>query len=151
MNGAREAMGPSVLQAALGALVVVGLLGGGWYLRQRQRQQEHIRAAGAQLTLDSEKGPVADVVRRSTTPRLWYRVMLEDVPLGYAQALECDWVDAAGRVAHHSAWSTRSIDHTPWPTHCQCVLPTNATTGGWTVRMRLGPRELSATPFQVAE
>jgi hypothetical protein len=140
--------GAPVLKAALGALVAVGLLGTGWYVMQRRKADERIKSAGAQLTLD-EKGPAATEARRGA--HLWYRVQLDDVPIGRAEALECDWVDPAGRVAHHNAWTTLPIDHAPWPTHCQWTLPATAAAGGWTVRMRLGPRELSTTAFQVRE
>jgi len=141
--------GPSLLKAALGAVLVLALLGGGWYLMQRRKEDERVTSAGAQLTLDDEKGSPAAVVRRSA--HLWYRVLLDGVPLGRAEALACDWVDPAGGVAHHNAWTTLPIDHAPWPTHCRWVLPATAASGPWTVRMRLGTRELSATTFQVRE
>lgn len=148
MNGDREA-GPSLLKAALGALVVVALLGAGWYLMQRRKEDDRVKSAGAQLTLDGEKGPAAPVASRGA--HLWYRVLLDDVPLGRTEALECDWIEPAGRVAHHNAWTTLPIDHAPWPTHCQWALPTTAAPGAWTVRMRMGTRELSATTFEVRE
>ena len=37
------------------------LLGTGWYLMQRRKQDDRIKSAGAQLTLDDEKGPAAAV------------------------------------------------------------------------------------------
>ena len=147
MNGGGR--GGSPIVAALAALLVASLLGTGWYLMQRRKQDDRIKSAGAQLTVDDEKGPAAAVARPSA--HLWYRVLLDDVPTGRAEALECDWVDPAGRIAHHNAWTTLPIDHAPWPTHCQWVLPATAGPGAWTVRMRLGSRELSATTFQVRE
>jgi hypothetical protein len=139
----------SIALPLLGALLGAALLGIGWFVIQGRRAAERIRSAGAQLTLDDEKGPPATEARGGA--HLWYRVLLDDVPLGRTEALECDWVDPRGGVAHHNAWTTLSIDHAPWPTHCQWTLPATVPAGGWTVRMRLGARELSRTTFQVRE
>ena len=137
----------SITGPVLGALLGLALVAIGWFFVKERRAAARIRSAGAQLTLGDEKGPAATEAKPGA--HLWYRVLLDDVPLGRAEALECDWVDPAGGVAHHNAWTTLTIDHAPWPTHCQWTLPATAPAGGWTVRMRLGPRELSATTFQV--
>ena len=151
MNGTVRPERPPLLWAGLGLLAAAGPGVFGWQMRERQRAKDSVSALEARLSLGSEDGPEVAVAERRSGPRLFYRVTLADPPLGRTLDLSCDWTEPAGRVAHHNTWRTLNIDHAPWRTHCQWVLPVTAPVGSWRVSMRLGDRELRIGTFEVRD
>ena len=151
MTGAVRPERPPLLWAGLGLIAALGLAYFGWQMMEHRRQTDAVTAIEAHLHLDDAKGAEVRVAERRATPRLFYEVSLGDPPVGGTLDLTCDWTDSAGRVAHHNAWRTQTIERVPWRTHCQWVLPDTAPPGTWRVSMRLGERELRAAPFEVRE
>jgi hypothetical protein len=142
---------PPLLWAGLGVVVLAGLAYFGWQKMERRRGVDAVTALDDRLSLDDDKGAEVRVAERRASPRLFYQVSLGDPPVGGTLDLTCDWTDPAGRVAHHNAWRTQTIERVPWRTHCQWVLPVVAPSGTWRVSMRLGSRELRAATFEVRE
>ena len=59
-----------------------------------------VSAQQSRLTLEKDDGATLAAVDRERSPDLYYRVTLENAPLGTQLDLSCDWIDPAGRVAH---------------------------------------------------
>ncbi len=80
---------------------------------------------------------------------LRFDVTVRDVPKGASVDLTCDWTDPAGARVHQNHWSTKAMDHDPWPTHCRYPLTAASATGKWTVTMKQGDRVLASDAFDV--
>ncbi|MBW4470938.1 MAG: DUF3859 domain-containing protein [Stenomitos rutilans HA7619-LM2] len=88
-------------------------------------------------------------ISRQTSPELFYNVTLKDAPVGKTLSLTCDWVTPDGQVVKQNRYETRQIETPLWNTHCKFPLNSKAPVGSWEVRLRLGDRQLSNTPFDV--
>jgi hypothetical protein len=110
-----------------------------------------VTASSGRLTLkDDDNGDLA-VVDRKKEPELWYRVTLENAPIGSKLALSCDWIDPQGKVVHRNRYETREIDRPVWPTHARYQLTPNAPAGTWTVRLYQADRVLHSKTFEVRD
>jgi hypothetical protein len=78
-----------------------------------------------------------------------YRVTLNDAPIGEKLNLTCNWLDAAGKIAHTNRYETKSITTPVWNTACRYQIPLDAATGAWKVEIRAGDRSLKQMPFEV--
>jgi hypothetical protein len=134
-------------------LFVAMLMGGGalaWYLLTTGHPDgKAVRAVSGRITWARDDGDDRRTFGASEKPDLWFRVMLENVPLGPPLELECEWIDPDGRIAHRNRYSTKPINHTPWPTHAHFQLSPDSPTGKWHVRLMMDRRELSVCPFEV--
>ena len=145
-----EGLGPPPSTSRLGTGLLVGALtaaGIGGLLWGRQRL-ELDRVGVEEAWLSS--GPDGERLERlaGSGAELYYHARLTGVPLGRALRIECEWFDPAGATVRHNRYDTRVVDHDPWPTHCRCAIPGDAS-GSWRVRMSLSGRELSETAFTV--
>jgi hypothetical protein len=134
-------------------VVLVICLAAGTYavyrLAQKPPDTTAVTASSGRLTLQDDDGGNLTVVDLRQKPELWYRVTLEDAPVGSKLALSCDWIDPNGNVAHHNHYQTREIDRTVWPTHARYQLTPNSPTGTWTVKLSLDGRVLHAMTFEL--
>ena len=87
---------------------------------------------------------------RAGSPEVRFDVTVRDVPRGSSVALTCDWSDSTGARAPQNQWTTKAMDHDPWPTHCRYSLTPASPTGKWTVTMKQGERILASDAFDVS-
>ena len=97
------------------------------------------------VTANAKSPPFA----RADSPELRFEVTVRDVPRGGEVTLTCDWSDPTGSRAHQNHWTTKAMDHDPWPTHCRYSLTPASPPGTWTVTMKLGDRVLARDAFDV--
>lgn len=97
------------------------------------------------VTANAKPAPFA----RAGSPELRFEVTVRDVPRGGEVTLTCDWSDPTGARVHQNHWTTKAMDHDPWPTHCRYSLTPAAATGKWTVTMKQGDRVLASDAFDV--
>jgi hypothetical protein len=134
--------------------VVLLAVGGGilwYYFHQKAEAEKAVTAAEGRLTLQKDDGGSLKSFDRKDSPEVWFRVTLENAPLGRELALSCEWLDPTGKVAHRSRFRTKEITHTPWPTHARYRLSADAPLGTWTVRLLLAGRELRSQTFEVRD
>ena len=121
-------------------------------LSQRHQQAiARVSAIASRVTVgqDNSSNPVA--IDPTTNPQVFYRVTLEDAPVGSRLSLGCDWIDPRGQVVHQSRYQTREIDRQVWNTYCYYSLNRNAALGRWEVRMMLAGRSLVSQRFVVGK
>jgi hypothetical protein len=81
--------------------------------------------------------------------RIYYRVTLQNVPIGEKLSLSCNWIDPRGNVVHQSRYQTQQIDKSVWPTYCYHQLNSTSATGTWKVEMALAGRKIAGARFDV--
>lgn len=146
------------------ALTLVGALAVFWYdnpLTFRERPvapptppvaPTAVFSAGAgRLTLAADDGGSLAVVERRGQPEIWYRVTLNNAPLGSELALDCEWVDPTGAVAKQNHYTTKKIDKPVWPTHARCQFGASSAVGTWTVKLSHQGRVLHSMTFEVKD
>ena len=150
-----DAEGQPRSSAPWATLLVMVCLAIGGYAACRLTQQPpdtiSVTASSGRLTLKEDDGGNLTVVNLQQKPELWYRVTLENAPVGNKLALSCDWIDPHGEVAHQNHYETREIDRTVWPTHARYQLPPGSPTGSWTVQLSLEGRVLHSMTFELRD
>ncbi len=126
------------------------------FIQQQQQAIARISTYQSRITLAQDNGGNLTTIDRQTNPQVYYRVILNEAPVGKKLTLTCDWIDPIGKVAHQSRYSTREIHKAIWPTYCYHQLSPASVTGNWKVEMSLGDaygglrqRTLSTTSFIV--
>lgn len=106
-------------------------------------------ATEGRITLEKDDGKSLASIDRNATPEVWFRVTLDNAPVGQALTLDCHWIDPAGHVAHQNHYTTKEIDKTVWPTHARFQLGPTSPLGKWTVKLVQDGRLLQAASFEV--
>lgn len=114
-----------------------------------ERDVDQVKATAGRLTLPDDNGDHRTMFLRNEQPEIWYRVTLDDVPLGQSLELECEWTDANGKSAHRNRYRTKPMTHSPWNTHARYRLSPAAAAGSWQVRLLLDDRTLHRLQFEV--
>lgn len=132
--------------------VVVGLIAAiatTTIVSQRYQQAiAQVSVVASRVTVGQNNSNPTQIDPRSN-PQVFYRVTLEDAPVGSRLSLGCDWIDPSGQIVHQSRYQTKAIDRQVWNTYCYYSLSPNAATGTWEVRMILEGRSLSSQNFVV--
>lgn len=135
-----------VVVALVGAIATTSIL------LQNQRSVENaianVSASGSRITL-AQASDNLSVIDRQSSPKVFYRVTLQNAPLGEKLSLACNWIDPSGNIAHQSRYQTREIDKSVWPTYCYHQLNSGSPAGTWKVQILLGNRTLSNSRFDV--
>ena len=118
-------------------------------IQQRQQAYSRISSYQPRLTLAQDSGSNLTIIDRGNSPKAYYRVTLQNAPIGEKLSLSCDWLDPSGKVAHQNRYETRQIDKAVWQTYCYYQFGTAAVAGNWKVQMSLRDRILSSTSFIV--
>lgn len=122
-----------------------------WQLQQRAQQRADVTAAVGRLTLEQDDGGNMATIDRTKGEELWYRVTLENAPVGVVLALTCDWLDPSGQVVHQNHYKTRAIGDPVWVTHARYRLGPQSPLGNWTVKLLLDGRELHSLQFEARD
>jgi hypothetical protein len=132
------------------AFVILGAIAGtALWFHMRQQKLARIEASGDYLTLTREGGEALQAIARQASPEVYYRVTLQEAPMGTKLDLKCNWIDPNGEIAHQNRYQTNEIDKEVWPTYCRHQFNTASPDGMWKVEMRLGDRVLEEAEFKV--
>ena len=119
------------------------------FIQQQQQAYSRITTYQSRITPAQDNGETLSVVDRQINPQVYYRVSLNNVPVGEKLSLTCNWIDPSGQVAYQNRYSTRNIDKAIWTTYCYYQFNQGVATGSWQVQMSLGNRILSSNSFLV--
>lgn len=122
-----------------------------WFQTQQQALNNVYANSGqSQLTLETNSGKkMLTVVDSKQNPQVFYRVTLQDAPLGKKLSLGCNWINSNGEISHQNSYQTKQINQEVWPTYCRYKFNPVSPLGNWQVEMYLGDRLLSQTEFTV--
>ena len=137
-------IGVGVVAVLVGAIATTTV-----FFQQRQQAYSNISASQNRITLAQDNGGNLTVIDRQTNHQVYYRVTLQNAPIGKKLSLGCDWIDPSGQIVHQNRYETRQIHKAVWPTYCYYQFGTAATVGNWQVQMFLDSRTLSTTSFTV--
>lgn len=119
------------------------------FIQNRQQTFARISTSGNRITLAQDNGSNLTTIDRQISPKLFYRVTINEAPIGEKLSLSCDWIDPSGKVVHQSRYQTREVDKSVWQTNCYYQLGTAMSAGNWKVQMSLDGRIISSTSFTV--
>jgi hypothetical protein len=136
----------------IGGVIAVTFTGGiaTTALLHQQYQQQIARVSVVQnrITLANSKINVGQIDRQNK-PKVFYRVTLQDAPLGDRLSPTCEWIDPSGQTVLQSTYQTQPIEKSVWTTYCFYQLKANTPPGAWQVWMLLEGRSLSRQTFVV--
>ena len=118
-------------------------------LQQQQQALEQISTVQSQISLNQDGTNNITTVNRQINPLIFYRVTLQNAPMGKKLSLNCNWIDPNNQIVHQNSWEIKTIDRATWNTSCSYQFNNNAALGLWKVQMLLGDRILSTTSFTV--
>lgn len=140
----KRLIGMGVIASLLGVIILTIVLS---YNRQQALQQ--VSSIQDRITYAEDEGRELVLLERASTPMVYYRVTLQNAPIGRKLSLGCNWMNPNGQIVHQNRYETKRIDKEVWNTYCRYSLTTNAAVGTWEVKMLLGDKTLSSTSFQV--
>lgn len=122
-----------------------------WFKIQRQALNNiYVNPDQNQLTLQTNNGiKILNVIDSQKNPEVFYRVILQDAPIGKKLSLGCNWINSNGEISHQNSYQTKEINREVWPTSCKYKFNPSLPMGSWQVEMYLGDRSLSKTEFIV--
>ena len=135
--------------AGVTAVLVGAIATTTFFIQNRQQALNQVSVYQSRITLTQDSGSNLTTIERQTSPRVYYRVTLNDAPVGEKLSLNCDWIDPNGQVAHQSRYTTTEIDKSAWSTYCYYQLNPGLVTGTWNVQISLGERTLNSSSFVV--
>ncbi|NES71810.1 MAG: hypothetical protein F6K24_44705 [Okeania sp. SIO2D1] len=122
-----------------------------WFQTQKQALNNvYVNSGQSQLTLETNSGrKILTIVDSKQNPEVFYRVTLQDAPIGKKLSLGCNWINSNGEISHQNSYQTKEINREIWPTYCKYKFNPVSPVGNWQVEMYLGDRLLSQTEFTV--
>jgi len=137
-----------LLLAGIFSLMAVGVY---WLVvaGENTLRKPAVSAVSGRITLEADDGKSIRSVNRQANPEVWYRVQLENAPVGEKLSLTCEWVDNRGTIVYRNQYETKTIDQSSWQTHARCRIKPDATLGLWVVRLKLKNRVLREETFEV--
>ena len=102
------------------------------------------------MTLNTNSGRRnLTIVDSQQNPEVFYRVTLQDAPIGKKLSLGCNWINSNSEITYQNSYQTKQINQAVWPTYCKYQFHPASPVGNWQVEMYLGDRLLSQTEFIV--
>jgi hypothetical protein len=86
-----------VIVALVGVIVATSV-----FIQNRQQTFARISTSVNRITLAQDNGSNLTTIDRQISPKVFYRVILNEVPVGEKLSLTCDWIDPSGKVVHKS-------------------------------------------------
>lgn len=118
------------------------------YIQHQNAIINRVQAQQSQITLALDNNPFTSISRQ-TNSEIFYRVTLQDAPIGRQLNLSCNWIDPDGQIVRENRYQTQEITTSIWETRCRYNISPTATPGIWTVQMFLEDRLLSDETFEV--
>ncbi|MGA2253705.1 MAG: hypothetical protein ABSG53_03510 [Thermoguttaceae bacterium] len=137
------------LAPAIVALCLVGSLAAYYVYSRNPISTAAVTATEGRLTLAQDDGGSMASINRDAKQEIWFRVTLNNAPVGQTLSLDCDWIDPIGHVMHQNHYKTKEIDKTVWPTHARYQFGPASPLGRWTVKLSHEGNVLQATTFDV--
>ena len=132
------------------AAALVLLLVGGMVFSQRQQQTlGNVTVGRDRITLTQDDGGTIKQVSRQANGEVFYRVTLNNAPVGEKLSLICKWSNPAGEIVHENRYQTKEISTPVWNTACRHNIGSAAPIGTWKVQAFIGDRLLSDGTFMV--
>ncbi|NES80118.1 MAG: DUF3859 domain-containing protein [Moorea sp. SIO2B7] len=119
------------------------------FYQKRQQALGEMTAIKNRITLEEDNGGDLTIINRQDTPRLHFRVTLENTPVGKPLALGCDWINPSGKIVHQNRYKTRPVEKEIWHTRCRYRIGAASEAGKWNVQMFSGDRLLASDTFTV--
>lgn len=88
-------------------------------------------------------------ISRQSNAEVFYRVTLQDAPIGRKLSLSCNWIDPSGKIVKQNNYQTREVTTSIWDTFCRYPINPTASVGNWMVQMFLDGRKISEENFVV--
>ena len=122
-----------------------------WFKIQRQALNNiYVNLGQSKLTLQTNNGiEILNVIDSKKNLEVFYRVILQDAPIGKKLSLGCNWINPNGEISHQNSYQTKEINREVWTTSCKYKFNPSLPMGNWQVEMYLGDRSLSKTEFIV--
>ncbi|MDX2099415.1 MAG: DUF3859 domain-containing protein [Leptolyngbyaceae cyanobacterium bins.59] len=130
------------------ALLLIGS-GGVFLFQSNQQQLNRISAQQNRITLVQDDGGMLKTIDRQKNAELFYRVTLQDAPVGKQLSLSCNWIALNDQLMHQNRYQTKEITTSVWTTYCRYRVGPSAPPGTWRVQMRVGDRVISENSFDV--
>lgn len=131
------------------AAILAGVAFTAFFSHQHQQAIARVTVQQDRLTFSADDGGNLTVISRNNSPEIFYRVTLNDAPIGKKLSLSCDWIDPTGTIVKQNHYSTREIDKTVWNTYCRHQFGSASLAGNWQVRMFLEESAISDAFFGV--
>ncbi len=137
----------------IGAVIAVTLTGGiattALLHQQYQQQIAQISVLQNRVTLANGSETYSGQIDRQSKSKVFYRVTLQDAPLGNRLSPTCEWIDPSGQTVLQSTYQMQPIEKSVWTTYCFYQLKADTPPGTWQVKMSLEGRSLSRQTFVV--
>lgn len=143
----RQHRGDRRLLIGLGGVALTALVAGLVWFQAQRSGLDRVASVQDRITLAQDAGALT-VVDRQLGGELFYRVTLNEAPVGDRLALSCDWINPGGQIVRQNRYETQKITSPVWNTYCRHDLAAMEP-GRWTVQMSLGGRMLDRAEFVV--
>ncbi|MEA5617602.1 DUF3859 domain-containing protein [Cronbergia sp. UHCC 0137] len=118
-----------------------------FFNQQKTSQLANVSTQQDRITLASDNGENLKTISRPS--EIFYRVTLENAPIGNKLSLSCNWIDSSGTIVKQNNYQTRPITTSVWDTRCRHTINSDAKVGNWQVQMFLENRKISDEGFRV--
>jgi hypothetical protein len=128
------------------ALLLIGMT----VVTQKQQQMlSNVTVQRDRITLAQDDGGNLGTISRQANNEVFYRVTLNNAPVGEKLALSCRWSDPRGQIVHQNRYQTKEITAPVWNTVCRHNIGAAAPIGTWKVQAFVEDRFLSDATFDV--
>jgi len=129
------------------------LLFGFIFFSQRQEQiLDRVVTQQDRITFTEDDGGNLTTIPSSVGGELYYRVTLNNAPVGQKLSLSCNWIAPGGEIVHQNSYQTKQISSSIWHTYCRYTIGANSPKGIWKVEAFLGsPRSQSSRDRLLSE
>lgn len=132
------------LIAAIAGISAILLFGFIFFSQRQQQILTRVVSQSDRLTFTQDDGGNLTTISRSDAGELYYRVTLNNAPVGQKLSLSCNWIAPNGEIVHQNNYQTKRINTPVWNTYCRHTIGSNSPSGIWKVQAFLGdPKDLA--------
>lgn len=129
--------------------IVLIVIGTTVSIQQQQQMLRNVTAQQDRITLGQDDGGNLNTISRQANGEVFYRITLNNAPVGEKLAISCKWSDPSGQIVHQNRYQTKEINSPIWNTVCRYQIGSAAPIGNWKVQAFVGDRLLSDAIFAV--
>ncbi|MBW4614421.1 MAG: DUF3859 domain-containing protein [Desmonostoc vinosum HA7617-LM4] len=130
-------------------VLVVAIASTIFFMQQQNSTLSRVSAQQDRITLVQASNSNLKTISRQDNLEVFYRVTLQDAPIGKTLNLSCNWIDPNGKIVKQNSYQTREINTSVWNTHCRYTINSATPVGNWRVQMFLEGRQLSDETFTI--